>query len=787
MVNRLDEAVGASVVSSSRFFPPPHDAGYLLRQEVSGGYAAAVKSSPLPHWIEFDLGSTQSVDRIDLEWLDRNNYAIDFEVSGSVDGESWTPLVQIQSNEQWAASYNFSVAAVRRVKVTCTRFAGQQRMLIRRCRLGIRSTESPVDFAHRSVVLPWLSAPTSTCTEVVLFQNAWYQLAVDPSKRISVNAADGGRSSIVHGLRTATEWRQRDGQQRAEAAFYYAGLKRNLPEGAAELLVSSSGPIMHTQLVLHCRTDSPQIEVASRSVAIHLRGAIEIDRHAIVVEFAIEPKRLYQKNRRIAHRIDQPVYWLDRQGAQFGEGLQSATIYHAPGISSLELEVALRRLIINLDLAADHPHIVDDPEGSFLDASRSRLLPMSVLLNHFNLTFGYSDLHVPRFMAQKGGFVAAHVWTEHGCFTALPVHKAVFLGDDSLGTEDAAIGGFVAHQIPTTKSVFFANNAAAEIDAQSKTFHGPMVAIRNSEEFSTFLDFLHTKGHDICLHCPQPESSEPSEIEEALAYMRDRYGSSVWIDHFWYQSDGKKAGCVESFCSRGLLGPTSQLWARYGTRFFWNCVYEYLAPDGLRSFKNSLNHWLKEQSCPNPIYWRHPTLGVSAGELNARKVPYVSWPTWMWNPRPDFPHYEPDQLESLVENWGVWISHAYPTYVGETNNDWCKVGDATRISEGFERLLRNLAQLQSDGLLLNTTIPDLLTYWMALEDVSLEIDAARERVLIGNNGETLIRDLAMATETDQVRVNGERPSGRWNSENYLFWFDLPPGSTAVLTGLLRRC
>jgi hypothetical protein len=635
-------------------------------------------------------------------------------------------------------------------------------------------------------LLSWIREESYEDATNLLFQCRWYRIAADRHDRLAVLTADGS-GVILKALTIATLW-QRDGIDARQATpLRYAKARRQLDDGSVELVVTGSSPIFHTQLFLHCHEASPEVEIVTRSVAIHDHGAVDIERHALVFDFVPAVAELYLKNRRVERYLREPSYWLDRQGAAFGDGPQSAYIYHVPRVSSLEVEPRQRRLIVNLDLAADHPQIVDDPRGRFRDASRSSLLPMVVLCNQVRLCFGHRPADLPRFMTQPGGFVASHVWAEHACFTALPVHKAVYLGSDHIDDPQQATGGFVRHRIPTTKSVFYDNRGGVRNYPEAGIFDGPMVAIRTNEGFSRLLDNLYRLGHDICLHCPQPESSQPEEIEEALAYMRDRYASEVWIDHFWYRPDGVKSGCAESFCSNGLFGPAAALWVRYGVRFFWNTVYEYLNTENPRPWRELLNHWVCDQTRPNPLYWRHPTLGVATAEIEPLSIPYISWPTWdSWYPREDAPRYTHQQLDALVNDWGVSLSHVYTSDVGAANRAWTVADGEVRIGPEFDAVLAEMARLQRDRLLLNTTIRDQMRYWLALERVRLRPDPDCGGVSVINESGEAIADLALVCQSDRILVDGNCPQGRWHRGEYIFWFDLPADTAVLLTDLARE-
>ncbi len=120
------------ISDSSVFFSSPFDAGYLLREEVTGGYAAARRGTPLPHWIEIELRDQQLVDGIDIKWHDEHHYAIEFEIRISDDGSNWKTLLKVQNNSRWKLFFDFPPQPVMRMSLIGMKFSGQDRMLIKR-------------------------------------------------------------------------------------------------------------------------------------------------------------------------------------------------------------------------------------------------------------------------------------------------------------------------------------------------------------------------------------------------------------------------------------------------------------------------------------------------------------------------------------------------------------------------------------------------------------------------------------------------------------------------------
>ncbi|WP_254612837.1 hypothetical protein [Brevibacillus sp. HB1.1] len=83
----------------------------------------------------------------------------------------------------------------------------------------------------------------------------------------------------------------------------------------------------------------------------------KVFREAFALHFKPNVTEVYRKNRKVDTQKFQASYWLDRQGAKFGQGKQSAFLYHAPNVSSLELNATQKQLIVNLDHMNDHRYV----------------------------------------------------------------------------------------------------------------------------------------------------------------------------------------------------------------------------------------------------------------------------------------------------------------------------------------------------------------------------------------------------------------------------------------------
>ena len=125
---------GASIRSSSGFLPRPHDADYLLRPATESGYAAAQPGRP--QWIEIDLGQPCAVEDGRIEWLDQKHFGIAFVIEVRLYADQdWEQIYAARENQSLLVDFSFAARWVRYVRLSGTRLAGQDRMLIRRLQI----------------------------------------------------------------------------------------------------------------------------------------------------------------------------------------------------------------------------------------------------------------------------------------------------------------------------------------------------------------------------------------------------------------------------------------------------------------------------------------------------------------------------------------------------------------------------------------------------------------------------------------------------------------------------
>jgi len=126
---------GALLIGSSPFFDAPYDAGAVLRRQGEF-YASAIEGTAVPHWLEIDLGQATSVSCMAIDWYDTDHYARDYILSGrSTADQRWKVLVDVKDDEGGTKVRRFTSDPIRYVRLEATRFAGQDRLLIRSLQL----------------------------------------------------------------------------------------------------------------------------------------------------------------------------------------------------------------------------------------------------------------------------------------------------------------------------------------------------------------------------------------------------------------------------------------------------------------------------------------------------------------------------------------------------------------------------------------------------------------------------------------------------------------------------
>jgi hypothetical protein len=633
-----------------------------------------------------------------------------------------------------------------------------------------------------------------------------YNIIVDGKGRIAVKASDG--KVIISALTYYSQFE--DGKSNW-------GLKNVLVNRINDSSIQIKGKgIKNERVELSIATNKsvPKIDIGVKTY--YYRNTI-IKREAIVASFNIPLAEVYRKNREIDTKNFQSEYWLQKEGVRFDDNKHSALIYHTPLISSLQLQTEKRRLFINLDYALDHPFVKfpyqKDQQGKWLNLSASDFKNGSGRTNSFSIYMGSMPKVIPRLMLVPFGYKAGYVFTEHADGGNIRTQRAAYFGSEDISNAKEAIGGFVEHKIPVTKSVFYTG---------PETLSG--ASIYESDSISPLLNFLDqiyaTNLYDLCLHTPENGTSNRQILEKSIKFMKDRYNSICWIDHGFYGGKLNR----ESFVCDGLdsLSPyyVADLWEKYNTKYFWSPAVEminnanwvsvsenikrlkfyqayitflrrYTSPEDLKnlnmmeiikkvrtnySYRLEMNtlQYNSGPSLPTPLYWQNPT----------RNGKFYSWATNQeksyGNLSEDEVEKEKGQLSNLISHQGIFINHGY--FVRNRSDDRIlkTINGKLVINPNFDKILSLIDERRKKGDLYVTTVRDLLNYWIMLEKVEFQYLPDGSINVINNNDDS-IKGLSLIIKAQKVLIDGKLPAMKKTNDDTIFWFDLGQHQTVKIT------
>jgi len=529
-------------------------------------------------------------------------------------------------------------------------------------------------------------------------------------------------------------------------------------------------------------SESEEIKI---NVETTYKKDVQVIRQAMILKLAQPLQEVYRRNSILDTSFFQPEYWLNKEGARFGTGKNTLLIYHTPGISSLQLSVPENDLIINLDYANDHPYQYFPPRDSLKnekeDYSCSIYKAGETRKNSFTIHAGKEIKFVPRIMLNPGGFLAAHVFTEHADWTDLPTHRAVYFGSEKIEKAKDATGGFIKNKIPVTKSVFYSNpDKVLNSDSKhSSIFNTPIASIKGTPGFTEFLGQLQKEGNEICLHTPDQNTSTRALIQEACAYMQKNFHSVSWIDHGYNNAPKNNR---EAFVCDGL-NPAStsyakDIWEKYGVKYFWNSYYEdFKTKDSMFfDFYGSPMHPYPGfgDAAPQPLYWRNPT----------RTSNFISWSTRdlleMHDPVLWRYHFSKERMNDFVHQRSVKFEHCYPAGSIPERGFWKKNEKNEIVVEPeFNKVLEMFAAYRDSGEINSTTVSSLIDYWVACENISIEYTGSNTVKIINHNN-TEIKGVSFAVNAKRI-LSDKNFEQKFFDGDLIFWFDMKSGESISVT------
>jgi hypothetical protein len=618
-----------------------------------------------------------------------------------------------------------------------------------------------------------------------------YLLSVKENGGVTVRSTDG--DTIMSGLTYYTS------SEDSEEKWGMDDISVNLTSDSTISIAGEGQSGVHINILFTVPKGKPELDV---KVNTHYSINTVVNRESLVAGFDVSVSEVYLKNRQLADNHFDSEYWLQREGARFGNGNRSALIYHTPFVSSLQLNTKGNLIFINLEYCLDHPFLnipyQEDGGGRWVDLSAAKYSAGDERTNNFSIYFGTIPKTIPRLMQVPYGNLAAYVFTEHADGGNIRTHRAAYFGSEDITRAEDAVGGFVGHKIPVTKSVFY-SDIKSNADS-SKHFNG------DRTQYLDFLDQLyHTGEYDICLH---GSSSNRELFEESVKFMKDRFDEITWIDHGMFSGKSHRTSLVCDGLIQGSEYFVGDLWEKYGIRYFWNAAVEEIIKYPLKEkiiklklYEASVDLWksyfsskeinelrfytaVKElvkrshekgetnslllnrgDGFPTPLYWQHHT----------RTNNFYSWATdfvKIFNRSETGIKDEQKRLNKQISDWGIFINHGYFVRNHYEDGVLSEHNGKIVIDPYFDKTLEIMATMGKEGNLYTTTIRNLLDYWILIENISFDY-MPDGTIYINNLNDKSIKGFSLAIKADVVRIDGEIPKSRRAGDDTVIWFDIP--------------
>lgn len=325
----------------------------------------------------------------------------------------------------------------------------------------------------------------------------------------------------------------------------------------------------------------------------------------------------------------------------------------------------------------------------------------------------------PRIMHIPAGCEALLLWTEHADKASLDSHRATYFGRSDIVKPDQAVGGFVYHNIPVTKSVFLSNPSCLLC---STSYQVPQVAL-DDNNFYLFCKDLERLGYEICIHAPSPNNITPEAGIETIRKFSRYFNSSVWIDHSSRIVHHSLSG---QGCNQKSAYYMKNVWEEMNFQYFW----QFGSEDGGEQRTGSINiqqhrlgDWLH-----TPLFWQHPS----------ETEDFISWPSLRGG---DLDVYTEEEIEALVNVWGVCINHTYPPahYDNPSRSQYLSGQEdgLFTTSSLFDKVLECFSQYISQGRIKAICVSEAIKFWQAIDQVEIQHIQDQEICIVNHSGQDI--------------------------------------------------
>jgi hypothetical protein len=531
-----------------------------------------------------------------------------------------------------------------------------------------------------------------------------------------------------------------------------------------------STEVSEVDIYLYSKEENPTMKI---DLSTKYKDSICTIYESIELEYQNQIKEVYLKNGKREILNARKNYWLGSQGYKYEDTGIASVLYNPSCATSIRIDTSNKTVKVYLDHVLDHRYRTikkneNDKTLTFNELHAAKYRIGEIKNNRFNIYFGSDVKTIPRLMNAPYGYLSTFIWTEHADRASIRTHRAVYYGSEDIKNIDDCTGGFVKYKIPVTKSVYY-DNPAMEYIVGLREYSA---SIKTSQEYQQFLDELNSHGiYEICLHSVQPRTAHREKIEEAVAFMKERYDMVTWIDHDVRNND-------EDISAKALDSRSSSyakdIWERYNIKYFWHYASEDYGHKNLNLLQN-----INGEDKHTPLYWKHPSMMGDFYSFSS--IPVT--PRFMNRYWGDYINKQ--TLNQLISNWGVCILHTYPAladrYFGRSSGGW-KYSKKNRIyvSDDFENCLINLTEYRDRGDLYLTTIRDIMEYWISLKSIEVA-PIGSNKVNITNNNDKDVNGLSFAVNTKGILVNGIIPNNKVVNEDIIIWFDIKTNETVTIT------
>ncbi len=472
--------------------------------------------------------------------------------------------------------------------------------------------------------------------------------------------------------------------------------------------------------------------------------------------------------------------WTTR-GAQFGFGPSCVTFPGEDNMLALRLSYQNDWLLTyDLDRDFDHPFFRN--YNAFIDS-----IVYDTLANtprqpeadsfFFRLAVG-AQVPILKKECQPSGFQAALVMTEHADCEGPLTSLAIAFGTSAVDTPLPG-RGILGNGLTWTKSVFrwhtfggggFINQGYYGLDRP---------------DFKDVVDTLYRRGVEIALHTPSAVADTVTRVAATLREMRDWYQTRTWIDHGMpYNPE-----CLSRFGTE----PDSTHWYSLDTLRDNGIDYVWQSIDmsGLGVYDNSLFVPGLTGFYP-PILYTQPRLNRFG---QAR--PMYLWPAWPINDNSQRDmHLSPSGITHLIQQRGIDILHLYfaaqdttvhryqPSRAEWLIPHWNFPYISWESDPWIDGYFQFIANCKQQGLLWVATLSQLADYMLLMDSVTVRAQTERQ-FAVTNSAARPIAGFALSVRAEgikEIALDGQPVANRRTvDDDILFWFDLPPETTLIVT------